>query len=177
MRGSRATPPTRDTEPPSLEWSAPTPLPETNAGAWWLETGSKSSRSKFLIHIDAQDAQDFFRKRPASNAANPQVRIGGGPPGSAGVPPAFVSAQPPASPPPRSIGKHATDLLRPNLRRSRRQGGRLPHRRHTERLATAVHAGETPALPGGPHSVTASQQRTSITRGIRVYSCSFVVRL
>ena len=150
-------------------------LPETDAGAWWLETGSKSSRGKFLIHIDAQDAQDFFRKRPASNAANPPIRIGAGPPGSAGVPPAFVSAQPPASPPPRSIGKHATDLLRPNLCRSRRQGGRLPHRRHTERLATAVHAGETPALPGGPHSVTALQQRTSI--GIRVYSCSFVVRL
>ena len=50
---------------------------------------------------------------------------------------------------------------------SGRRGGGLPHRRHTERLATAVHAGETPALPGGPHSVTASQQRTSI--GIRVH--------
>ena len=151
------------------------PLPETNAGAWWLETGSKSRRGQWLIDMDAQDAQDFLRKRPASNAANPQIRIGAGPPGSAGVPPAFFSAQPPASPPPRSIGKHATDLLRPSLRRSRCQGSRLPHRRPTERLATAVHAGETPALPGGPHSVTASQQRTSI--GIRVYSCSFVVRL
>ena len=150
-------------------------LPETNASAWWVDTGSKSRRGQWFIHIDAQDAQDFFRKRPASNAANPQIRIGAGPPGSAGVPPAFLSAQPPASPPPRSIGKHATDLLRPSLPRSRCQGSRLPHRRPTERLATAVHAGETPALPGGPHSVTASQQRTSI--GIRVYSCSLVVRL
>jgi len=32
---------------------------ETNAGAWWLEAGSKSSVGRFLIHIDAQDAQDF----------------------------------------------------------------------------------------------------------------------
>jgi len=34
-------------------------LPETNASAWWLETGSKSSVGTFLIHIDAQDAQDL----------------------------------------------------------------------------------------------------------------------
>ena len=36
-------------------------------------------------------------------------------------------------------------------------------------------AGGTPALPGGLHPMTSSQQRRSI--GIRVYSCSFVVRL
>ena len=149
-----------------LPWLKQTPC------AGKKETGSKPRTGQWFIDMDAQD---FFRKRPASNAANPQIRIGAGPPGSAGVPPAFVSAQPPASPPPRSIGKHATDLLRPSLPRSRCQGFRRPHRRPTERLATAVHAGETPALPGGPHSVTASQQRTSI--GIRVYSCSFVVRL
>jgi len=29
----------------------------------------------WFIYMDAQDAQDFFRKRPASNAANPQIRI------------------------------------------------------------------------------------------------------
>ena len=34
--------------------------PKTNACAWWLETGSNSSIGKFSIHIDAQDAQDFF---------------------------------------------------------------------------------------------------------------------
>ncbi len=27
---------------------------------WWPETGSKSSIGGFLIHMDAQDAQDFF---------------------------------------------------------------------------------------------------------------------
>ena len=32
---------------------------------------------------------------------------------------------------------------------SRRRGGRVPHRRETERDATGVHAGGTPALPGG----------------------------
>ena len=52
-------------------------------------------------------------------------------------------------------GNRAKALLWPGTRRSRRQGGRLPHRRRIERLATAVHAGETPALPGGasrPHT-------------------------
>ena len=34
-------------------------LPETNASAWWLETGSKPRRGQWFIHIDAQDAQDF----------------------------------------------------------------------------------------------------------------------
>jgi len=33
--------------------------PETNANAWWLETGSRSRRGKWFFHIDAQDAQDF----------------------------------------------------------------------------------------------------------------------
>ncbi|MYC82234.1 MAG: hypothetical protein F4X19_09105 [Acidobacteria bacterium] len=35
-------------------------MPETTASAWWLETGSMSCRAKWLIHMDAQDAQDFF---------------------------------------------------------------------------------------------------------------------
>ena len=33
-------------------------LSETNAGAGWLQTGSKSSMGRFLIHIDGQDGQD-----------------------------------------------------------------------------------------------------------------------
>ena len=49
-------------------------LPETNACAWWLETGSKSSTGRFLIHIDAQDAQDFFRRRLACIPGHPQIR-------------------------------------------------------------------------------------------------------
>ena len=71
------------------------------------------------------------------------------PPGSAGVSPAYVSAQPPPFPPPGATGKHATALLRPGSGRSRRRRWRVIHRRHTERIATAVHAGGTPALPGG----------------------------
>ena len=57
-------------------------------------------------------------------------------PGSAGVPPAQVLAQPRPSPPPRSTGNGAGTLLRPSPWRSRRQGGRAPHRRETERHAT-----------------------------------------
>ena len=34
-------------------------LSETTPCAGWLETGSKSSMGKLLIHMDAQDAQDF----------------------------------------------------------------------------------------------------------------------
>ena len=51
--------------------------------------------------------------------------------------------------PPGSTGNHATARLRPRTRRSCRLGGWLPHRRRTARYATAVYAGETPALPGG----------------------------
>ncbi len=32
---------------------------ETNVGDWWLATSSKSGMDRFVIHIDAQDAQDF----------------------------------------------------------------------------------------------------------------------
>ena len=85
-----------------------------------------------------------------------------GPPGSAGVPPAQVLAQPRRSPPPGSTGNGARTLLRPSPCRSRRQGGRLLHRRETERHATAVHAGGTPALPGGP-----SSHRSCCSRGAR----------
>ena len=52
-------------------------LPETNACAWWLETGSKSSMGRFLIHIDAQDGQDlqdFFRRRRPCSPGHPSIR-------------------------------------------------------------------------------------------------------
>ena len=72
------------------------------------------------------------------------------PPGSAGVPPAQILAQPRPSPPPGWTGNGAGALLGPGSCCSRRHGSRVPHRRETERHATAVHAGGTPALPGGP---------------------------
>ena len=72
------------------------------------------------------------------------------PPGSAGVPPAQALAQAHQSPRPGSTGNGARILLRPGPCGSRRQGGRVPHRGETERQATEVHAGGTPALPGGP---------------------------
>ena len=50
------------------------PVPETNACARWPETGSKSSMGRFLFHMDAQDAQDFFRKRLACSPEHPLIR-------------------------------------------------------------------------------------------------------
>ena len=75
--------------------------------------------------------------------------MGGSPPGSAGVPPAPSLAQPRPSPPLGSTGNGALPLLRPGPCGSRRQGGRLQHRRETERQPKGQHAGGTPALPGG----------------------------
>ncbi len=49
-------------------------LPETTPAAGWREAGSKSSMGRFLIHIDAQDAQDFFRRRLACVPGHPQIR-------------------------------------------------------------------------------------------------------
>ena len=49
-------------------------LPETPPCACCLETGSKSSTDRFLIHIDAQDAQDFFWRRLACSPGHPQIR-------------------------------------------------------------------------------------------------------
>ena len=89
-------------------------------------------------------------------------RQGMKPPGNAGVPPAQVLAQPRPSPPPGSTGNGARTLLGPGPCRSRRQGGRVPHRRETERYATGVHAGGTPAFPGG-----ASSHRSCFSRGMR----------
>ena len=79
-------------------------------------------------------------------------RQGMKPPGSAGVSPAPVLAQPRPPPPPGSTGNGARTLLRPSPCRIRRQGDRAPHRGETERHATGVHAGGTPALPGGASS-------------------------
>ena len=73
----------------------------------------------------------------------------GFPPGSAGVPPAQILPQLQPSPPPESTGSGALPLLRPGPCGSRRQGGRLQHRRETERQPKGQHAGGTPALPGG----------------------------
>ena len=74
--------------------------------------------------------------------------MGGSPPGSAGVPPAQILPQLRPSPPPESTGSGALPLLRPGPCGSRRQGGRLQHRRETERQPKGQHAGGTPALPG-----------------------------
>ena len=73
----------------------------------------------------------------------------GRPPGSAGVSPAFVSAQLALLLQRDSTGNHARALLWPGSRRFCRWGWRVHHRRRSARYATAVHAGETPALPGG----------------------------
>ncbi len=75
--------------------------------------------------------------------------MGGSPPGSAGVPPAQILPQLQPSPPTQSTGSGALPLLRPGPCGSRRQGGRLQHRRETERQPKGQHAGGTPALPGG----------------------------
>ena len=73
-----------------------------------------------------------------------------GSPGSAGLPPAFVSAQPGPAPLPGSTGNHATRFASgAHTTVHCRWRWWVIHRRHTERIATAVHAGETPALPGG----------------------------
>ena len=75
--------------------------------------------------------------------------MGGSPPGSAGVPPAQILPRLQPSPPPESTGSGPLPLLRPGPCGSRRQGGRLQHRRETERQPKGQHAGGTPALPGG----------------------------
>ena len=69
-----------------------------------------------------------------------------------GRPARTTLAQPHPTPPPGSTGSGARTLLRPSPGRSRRRGGRVPHRRETERHATGQHAGETPALPEGASS-------------------------
>ena len=104
-----------------------------------------------------------------------QERLEEAPPGSAGVPPACS--------PVRCRSVFLRCGTRPPCRRVRHGLGRsrvlapLPvdPGRGDGRGCARICAGGTPALPGGLHSVTSSQPRRSI--GIRVYSCSFVVRL
>ena len=71
-----------------------------------------------------------------------------------GRPARTTPARPRPTPPPGSTGNGAGAPLRPGPCGSRRQGGRVPHRGETERHATVVHAGGTPALPGGHPPVT-----------------------
>ncbi len=79
--------------------------------------------------------------------------MGGSPSGSAGVPPAqhWHSLTPLLHP--GSTGNGPTIPLGPSPCGSRRQGDRAPYRRKTERHATGVHAGGTPALPEGASPV------------------------
>ena len=55
-------------------WGAGAHLPETKPVAGWWETGSKSDMSRLFININAQDAQDFFRRRLACVPGHPQIR-------------------------------------------------------------------------------------------------------
>ena len=73
-------------------------------------------------------------------------------------------------------GNGARTLLRPNPWRYGRQGGGVLHPRETERIVAAVHAGGTPALPGGcllpglcfgqAHGVTAGRVAGCYVAGI-----------
>ena len=107
-----------------------------------------------LFQIRHEDRWTSFNDNWRQNASALLSRwcdpvMGGSPPGSAGVPPAQSLPQPRRSPPPESTGSGALPLLRPGPCGSRRQGGRLQHRRETERQPKGQHAGGTPALPGG----------------------------
>ena len=102
-------------------------------------------------HEDRWTSFNHKRRQSASAISCPGCDpvMGGSPPGSAGVPPAQILPQLQPSPPPESTGSGALPLLRPGPCGSRRQGGRLQHRRETERQPKGQHAGGTPALPGG----------------------------
>ena len=69
-----------------------------------------------------------------------------------GRPARTTLARPHPTPRPGSTGNGPRTLLRPSPCRTRRQGGRVPHRGKTERQATGMHAGGTPALPRGAFS-------------------------
>ena len=99
-------------------------------------------------HKDRRTSFNDKRRPNASAILCPWYHdvMGACPPGSAGVPPAQILSQLRPSPPPESTGSGALPL--PGPCGSRRQGGRLQHRRETERQPKGQHAGGTPALPG-----------------------------
>ena len=105
-----------------------------------------------------EETADRFRRRTRNGHEWTRIPMdllccgdltGGGPPGSAGVPPAQDFPQPRLSPPPGSTGNGARTQLCPSPCRCGWKGGRVLNRRETERHRTGVHAGGTPALPGG----------------------------
>ena len=121
------------------------PPPPRRGGSYESETG--------VFQVRHEDRWTSFNDNWRQNASALLSRwcdhvMGGSPPGSAGVPPAQILPQLRPSPPPESTGSGALPLLRPGPCGSRRQGGRLQHRRETERQPKGQHAGGTPALPG-----------------------------
>ena len=101
----------------------------------------------------ARGLMDLLQRQLAQNASALLSRwcdpvMGGSPPGSAGVPPAQILPQLRPSPSPESTGSGALPLLRPGPCGSRRQGGRLQHRRETERQPKGQHAGGRPRSRG-----------------------------
>ena len=130
--------------------------PALPCGSFESETGFVSGKARGQMDLlQRQLAPKCFCTHTARATARQALSrwcdpvMGGSPPGSAGVPPAQILPQLQPSPPPESTGSGALPLLRPGPCGSRRQGGRLQHRRETERQPKGQHAGGTPALPGG----------------------------
>ena len=88
------------------------------------------------------DGPPLLRRRHGMKPTRERGRLARTRPGTASA----ISSTP-ARPPAR-----ARTLLLPSRWRFRRQGDRVPHCRETERHRKGVHAGETPALPGGSSS-------------------------
>ena len=94
-----------------------------------------------------------------------------------GRPARTTLAQPHPSPPPGSTGNGPTIPLQPSPDGSGRQGGRVPHRRETERPPNPEDAGETPALPEGrllPSFLLREEALPLPMRQCRPASCAFV---
>ena len=141
-------------------WETPVCL-RAGRPPWRPDHSRKNSRSLMKTNHEwtrintnrPEDKWTCFNDKRHQNASALLSRwcdpvMGGSPPGSAGVPPAQILPQLQPSPPPESTGSGALPLLRPGPCGSRRQGGRLQHRRETERQPKGQHAGGTPALPG-----------------------------
>ena len=148
-------------KPTCTLWESPV-CPRAGPPPWCADHSRKNGRSLMKTNHEwtrintnsPEDRRTCFNHKQRQHASaiwcpwcDPVMR--GSPPGSAGVPPAQYLAQPRPSPPPESTGSGALPLLRPGPCGSRRQGGRLQHRRETERQPKGQHAGGTPALPGG----------------------------